>query len=83
MRTTISINDNVLERAKKLAREKGKTLSSVIEDALQESISRREQQTDRPHVILPTFMGDGLQPGVDLDNNAALLDLMEEGDAPF
>jgi hypothetical protein len=83
MRTTISINDNVLERAKKLAREKGKTLSSVIEDALQESISRREQQSDRPRVTLPIFKGDGLQPGVDLDNNAALLDLMEEGDAPF
>jgi len=83
MRTTISINDHVLERAKKLALDRRKTLSSVIEDALTESFFRREQQENRPRVTLPTFKGDGLQPGVDLDNNAALLDLMEEGDAPF
>jgi hypothetical protein len=29
---------------------------------------------------LPTFAGD-LQPGVDLDDNSALLDLMEGADA--
>jgi len=30
---------------------------------------------------LPTFSGNGLHPGVDLDDSAALLDLME-GDEP-
>jgi hypothetical protein len=31
---------------------------------------------------LVTFKGDGLQPGVDLDDNASLLDLMEEDADP-
>jgi hypothetical protein len=31
---------------------------------------------------LPTFPGEGLQPGADLDDTAGLLDLMERGDAP-
>ena len=34
--------------------------------------------TGGPH---PSFDGNGLQPGVDLHNNAALLALMEEYDA--
>jgi hypothetical protein len=32
-------------------------------------------------VPLPTFPGQGLQPGVDLDDTAGLFDLMERGDA--
>lgn len=32
-------------------------------------------------VALPTFAGKGLQPGVDLDDTAGLLDLMGSGDA--
>ncbi len=31
---------------------------------------------------LPTFGGEGLQAGVDLDDSANLLDLMHEGDVP-
>ena len=32
-------------------------------------------------VALPVFKGKGLQPGVDLDDAASLLDLMQAGDA--
>lgn len=32
-------------------------------------------------VQLPTFGGQGLLPGVDLDDSASLLELMESGDA--
>jgi len=35
----------------------------------------------REPVSLPTFRGDGLQPGVDLDDTASLLDVMDEPDA--
>lgn len=31
---------------------------------------------------LPIFRGECLQPGVDLDNTAGLLDLMDAGDTP-
>jgi hypothetical protein len=33
-------------------------------------------------VSLPVFKGKGLQPGVDLDDSASLLDLMQADDAP-
>jgi hypothetical protein len=36
-----------------------------------------EQKTAEPPIVLLTVSGNGLQPGVDLDDSAALLDLME------
>ncbi|MGZ5214389.1 MAG: hypothetical protein ACXWEG_02375 [Actinomycetota bacterium] len=55
----------------------------MIEDALRETLARRHVlPTDEGEpVSFPTFRGDGLMPGVDLDDSAALLDLME-GDDP-
>lgn len=36
------------------------------------------QSDGEPLPKFPTFRGTGLRPGVDLDDSAALLDLMEE-----
>ncbi len=40
----------------------------------------QSQRATQPR--LPTFSGKGLQAGVDLDDSATLLDLMQEGDTP-
>jgi hypothetical protein len=80
MRTTVSIDDELLKQAKTVAASTGRTLSAVVEDALRLSLRRQPAPTARKPMSLPTFPGRGLQPGVDLDNNAALLDLMEESD---
>lgn len=83
MRTTIRLEDGLLREAKALAARSGRTLTKVIEDALRETLARRHVlPTDEGEpVSFPTFRGDGLMPGVDLDDSAALLDLME-GDDP-
>ena len=85
MRTTVRLDDALLAEAKALAARSGKTLTKVIEDALREALSRRAApDTPRTAVRLPTDDGDGrgggLQPRVDLDDSAALLDLMERDD---
>jgi hypothetical protein len=77
MRTTIRIDDRMLAEVKKVAAETGRTITAVIEDALRELLARRRRKPRRPKVDLPTFRGKGVQPGVDLDDSAALLDLME------
>jgi hypothetical protein len=78
MRTTIRLDDTLLIETKKLAAESGRTLTAVIEDALREVLARRHQSRPRSRLKFTTFQGRGLHPGVDLDNSAALLDLMEE-----
>jgi len=59
----------------------GRTLNEVVEDALRESLSRRQSATRERPIDLPTFGGGRLQPGVDLDDTSALMDLMEGTEA--
>ncbi len=80
MRTTIRLDDQLLAEAKQLAARTGRTLTAVIEDALRQALAqaRSTRRKKQEPVDLPTFRGKGLQPGVDLDDTAALLSLMEE-----
>jgi len=78
MRTTINLDDALLGAAKSHAAATGRTLTAVISDALRRELSpRRDGPSTRPALPLSTMRGSGLQPGVDLDDSAALLDLME------
>jgi hypothetical protein len=79
MRTTIRLDDDLLRETKRVAHDTGRTLTAVIEEALRESLARRRVEPKRAPARLPTFKGDGLLPGVDLDSNAGLLDRMEDG----
>jgi hypothetical protein len=81
MRTTIRLDDALLAQAKVEAARRGSTLTAVIEDALRELLARVESRRDPAPFELPTFAGNGLQPGVDLDDSASLLDLVEGDDA--
>ncbi len=78
MRTTIRLDDELLKAARRLAAETGRTLTAVIEDAVREAVARRHAPAARRPVTLPTRGGQGLQPGVDLDDSRALLDRMSE-----
>lgn len=80
MRTTIKIDDRLLAEAKTRAADSGRTLNAVVEDALREAFARRAATPRQPRPTLPVFRGSRLVPGVDLDDSAALLDLMERAD---
>ena len=78
MRTTISIEDSLLQKAKKISHERRCSLRTVIEDALRVAFAKDRKRTRsgerRP---LKTFKGTGVQPGIDLSSSAALLEAME------
>lgn len=76
VRTTLNLDDELMRRAREVAAKRGSTLTGLIEDALRQSLERRHPALMEP-VELPTVQGRGLQPGVDLDDSASLLDLME------
>lgn len=77
MRTTVRLDPHLLAAAKKRAAASGRTLTAVLEDALRESLSRRRVAARGAPVRLKTVKGGGVRRGVDLDDSAALLDLME------
>ena len=81
MRTTIRLDDLLLTEAKQLAARTGRTLTSIIEDALRESLARRKVKTGSRQVRLKQANLGRLRSGVNLDHNTELLDLMDQSDA--
>ena len=77
MRTTIRLPDHLLAEAKQQAAAGGITLNDLIVDAVRVSLAARPGRVSEPPRAWPTFRGEGVQPGVDLDCNAALEDLMD------
>lgn len=80
MRTTVRLPDDLYSRAKARAAESGVTFTQLLEDALR-AILDRDQAADEPatYEVRPLPGGRGLQPGVDLTDQARLLELMDEG----
>lgn len=78
MRTTVRLENSLFRRIKRLAAEEGKTFTALLEEALRELLVRRQERTEVQRPPLPSFGGRGLQAGVDLDDAASLLALMEE-----
>lgn len=73
----MSISERVLIQAKQMAASTGRTVSEVVEDALQESFARRDRP-ERQTFRMPTFAGQGVLAGVDLDDSVGLQDLMDQ-----
>lgn len=68
-----------MRAAKRRAVDTGRTLTDVIADALRAELSRGGEVHPPASVDLRTFGAGGVLPGVDLDDSAGLLDLMERG----
>lgn len=80
MRTTVRLNDALLKQAKHEAAKRGETLTSLIELGLRLVLAESQEKSRRHRVELPlSTAGGGFRPGVDLTNNASLLDLMDSG----
>ena len=79
MQTTIQLDETLLDQATKLAHEKGYDLSHLIEETLREKIAPKPPVAPQPFFRLTTVGGQGVRPGVDLNNSTALLALMEPG----
>jgi hypothetical protein len=78
MRTTVRLDDSLLEQAKREAARRGETLTSLIERGLRLVLARPERRPPRRQVEVPVCReGGGTLPGVDLDDSAALLDVVE------
>jgi hypothetical protein len=82
MRTTISIEEALLKKAKAEAASRGITLSDVIDEALRERLLRQQQarsQTRQRPFKLISVRGPGLvKPDLDLTSNAAVQAYLDE-----
>jgi hypothetical protein len=75
MRTTIRLDETLLRRAKSMAAASGRSLNDFIADAVRAAVTPRAGRATAP--AIPVFSGGKLLPGVDLDDSASLIDLMD------
>jgi len=65
MKTTIEINDALLEAGKRMAAERNTTFRAIVEAALRGYLAAVSCQTEaRPRLRRHSFPGRGLQPGL-------------------
>jgi hypothetical protein len=76
MRTTVRLDDELLSAAKQRAAAEHVTLTALIEDSLRHTLAMRPVEPDERFSVRP-FGGRGVLPGVDLDDSAALRNLMD------
>lgn len=78
MRTTIRLNDALLKKVKQKALEQSKTFTDVVQEALASWVQGGPAgKGSAERVRLPKSGKGGLLPGVDLDDNASVLDQMD------
>lgn len=74
------LDSELMRRVKAYALESERTLTAVIEDSLRETLARRQGRQPAGPIELATFRGDGLSPGIDLNDGRRLRDLMDGRD---
>ena len=83
MRTTVNIDDGLLETAKRRAKESGLTLGDFINAALQ-YYAGLEVPDPTTYPPLPVFRrGKGLKPGIDPTSNESLFDAAGDQNEEF
>jgi hypothetical protein len=81
VRTTVRLDDDLYREVKARAAREGRTVASVLEDAVRVGM-RRPADAEAKRFVPPTFGSGGLMPGVDLSDNSALSDFLD-ADTPL
>jgi len=75
-RTTIRLPDDLMSKARKRAAEKGRTLTSLIDEGLKALLVEPKRATRRRIRLPVSKASGGTLPGVDLNRSADLEDRM-------
>jgi hypothetical protein len=78
LRTTIRLEESLLEQAKAEAARQNKTLTSLVEEGLHLVLKEARKPADRKRTPMPVSKRTGgTWPGIDINNSADLLDIMD------
>jgi hypothetical protein len=77
MKTTLELDDHLLERAKRLAIKQRTTLRAIVEDALRARLAPRPSRR-QPYRFAPPIVRGTKPPRVDVADRDALYDYLDE-----
>jgi hypothetical protein len=79
MRTTLTLEDDVLKAAKRIARKEDRPLKDVINEALRQGLALGKAPRHSTYKFRLKTVEGRLLPGVDLTDRDKLFELMERG----
>ena len=81
MRTTVILPDELYRQVKERARAEDRTVTSFLEEALRSALAHTETSVGPIDAYLadPFHGPGGTLPGVDITDNASVIDLPDEG----
>jgi uncharacterized protein DUF6364 len=74
-RTTVRLPDELARRAKRLAADEGRSLTSLIEDGLRRVLSDHGRVKEPRKLPRVSTASGGLLPGIDLDRSSSFQEL--------
>jgi len=77
VRTTIVLDDEVFRAFKQRAAERGTSLTREIDEALRAELAATVEAVNAEPYQVPVFRGTAPVPGVDLNSNAALAEVLD------
>jgi len=78
LRTTVRLEESLLEQAKAEAARRNTTLTALVEEGLHLVLKEAQKPVRRKKAVLPVSKcTGGTWPGIDISNSAELLDIME------
>jgi hypothetical protein len=82
MRTTVRLDDALMREARVHAAERGISFTQLLDESLRARLSARPHRMRVEPFRLTTYGKGGVRPGVNLDDNRATRDLMDEDFPP-
>lgn len=79
MRTTLTLDDDVLKAAKRRARDQDRPLKEIINEALRRGLALGELRRTLPYSFRLKIVQGRLLPGVDLTDRDKLFEVMGRG----
>ena len=77
MRTTVRLDDGLLDQAKREAARRGETLTSLIEQGLRIVLQSKNSKPNYPGSIPVSTATGGPRPGLDFDDVSSVMDYIE------
>ena len=72
------MDDALLDQVRREAERRGETVTSLVEKGLRLVLAQTKPSQPRSKIsLIVSHAGGGLSPGIDLDDSAGLLDVME------
>ena len=78
MRTTLTIDDEIVKQLKSVAYHSGKSFKDTVNETLRVGLNARESKPQaKPYKLTPAALG-GVMPGIDLDKALQLAAALED-----